>query len=133
MNTIGKRIKYLREKKKLTQKQLADATGVQRGNLSHYEKDKIKPSSDAIISLSQFFNVSCDWFLIGKTEKKGRKGKSDEEPLILRKLTDEEKKDVAKYADYLVWRRTQEEKEREQLDIIAEESDTYEEKKRRDS
>lgn len=38
MNTIGERLKYLRKLNNLTQKQVAEKTGVQRGNISHYEK-----------------------------------------------------------------------------------------------
>ncbi|WP_113671147.1 helix-turn-helix domain-containing protein [Vallitalea guaymasensis] len=65
MNTIGERIKYLRETKNLTQKQLSEFTNINRGNLSNYEKNRVLPASNTIISLSDFFNVSCDWILKG--------------------------------------------------------------------
>ena len=67
INTIGERIKFLRQTtSNLTQQKLADATGISRGNLSNYEKDRFKPASDAIIAISNYFNVTTDWLLTGK-------------------------------------------------------------------
>lgn len=67
INTIGERIKFLRQTtNNLTQQKLADATGISRGNLSNYEKDRFKPASDAIIAISNYFNVTTDWLLTGK-------------------------------------------------------------------
>lgn len=67
INTIGERIKFLRQTtSNLTQQKLADATGISRGNLSNYEKDRFKPASDAIIAIANYFNVTTDWLLTGK-------------------------------------------------------------------
>lgn len=67
--TIGERIRYLRQiTNKLTQKKLADATGISRGNLSNYETDRFKPSSDAIIAIAAYFGVTTDWLLTGKED-----------------------------------------------------------------
>lgn len=67
INTIGERIKFLRQTtSNLTQQKLADATGISRGNLSNYEKDRFKPASDAIIAISNYFNITTDWLLTGK-------------------------------------------------------------------
>ncbi len=65
MNTIGERIKHLRKRKDITQKELSDATKINRGNLSNYEKNKVLPAANTIISLSNYFEVSCDWLLKG--------------------------------------------------------------------
>ena len=64
-NTLGKRLASLRESAKVNQQKLSDATGLSRSNLSKYEQDKVKPTSDAIVSLCRFFNVSADWLLMG--------------------------------------------------------------------
>lgn len=67
IKTIGERIKFLRQTiHKLTQQELADATGISRGNLSNYEKDRFKPASDAIVAIASYFNVTTDWLLTGK-------------------------------------------------------------------
>ncbi|MEW5919360.1 MAG: helix-turn-helix domain-containing protein [Bacillota bacterium] len=97
MDTIGKRIHFLRKKHNLTQKQLADSTGLQRGNLSHYEKDKIKPAADAIIALSRFFNVSTDWLLTGKEKSR--------EAYLPGNLSEEERAELERYGEFIMWRR----------------------------
>lgn len=67
ITTIGERIRFLRQViHKVTQQELADATGISRGNLSNYEKDRFKPASDAILAIANYFNVSTDWLLTGK-------------------------------------------------------------------
>ena len=66
LNTLGKRLAYLRERTGINQQKLSDATGVSRSNLSKYEQDKVKPTSDAIVSLCNFYDISADWLLRGK-------------------------------------------------------------------
>ncbi|PJI08440.1 MULTISPECIES: helix-turn-helix domain-containing protein [Clostridium] len=65
MNSIGERLKYLRKLNRLTQKQVADKTGVQRGNISHYERNNFLPSKVALISFANFFKTSYDWIVYG--------------------------------------------------------------------
>lgn len=66
MDSIGERIKFLRNKFNLTQQDLADAIGVPRANISNYEKNRYKPASSALNALSKYFNVSGEWILTGK-------------------------------------------------------------------
>lgn len=66
MQTIGERIKYLREARGLSQHELAVQTGLQRGNISHYERDKVKPSAEAIVQLASTLGVTSDWLLTGR-------------------------------------------------------------------
>ena len=66
--SIGSRLKLLREQKGLSQQGVADQTGVSRSNISKIESDTISPSADAVIALCNFFNVSTDYLLLGKTE-----------------------------------------------------------------
>ena len=65
LNTLGKRLACLRERSGINQQKLSDATGISRSNLSKYEQDKVKPTSDAIVSLCEFYDVSADWLLRG--------------------------------------------------------------------
>lgn len=64
--TIGERIKFLREKNKISLTELAEITGIKKSGISSYENDLYDPSAKALISLSNVFNVSVDWLLTGK-------------------------------------------------------------------
>lgn len=81
--TIGERIRYLRQiTNNITQKKLADATGISRGNLSNYETDRFKPASDAIIAIATYFGVTTDWLLTGK-EDSGLKSNQNHKHMTL--------------------------------------------------
>ncbi|WP_193774542.1 helix-turn-helix domain-containing protein [Vallitalea guaymasensis] len=69
MKTIGDRIKFLRKKNKLTQQQLSAGTKVNRGNISDYENNKFKPSSEAVFRIAKYFNVSTEWLITGKEDR----------------------------------------------------------------
>lgn len=66
MDTIGKRIKHLRDQKKLSMAELEDAIGASRGSVNQWEKDKSIPGGKLIISLSNYFGVSTDYLLKGE-------------------------------------------------------------------
>ena len=63
--TIGSRLRQARNAKDLTIPEVSDKTGISRGNLSHLENDKGKPSSEALINLSGLYEISTDWILKG--------------------------------------------------------------------
>ena len=65
---MANRIRELREDKDLKQTDLAAATGIDQRTLSNYETGKTNPDSYAIIKLSEYFNVTCD-YLLGITDK----------------------------------------------------------------
>lgn len=64
------RLKELREEKKITQKEVAEAIGGTQSNLAKWEKEKIQPAADMIIKLADFFGVSTD-YLLGRTDDFG--------------------------------------------------------------
>ena len=64
-DTIGKRIKALREAKNLKPKDIKELIDISPGNLSLMEHDKINPSAEALIKLTKFFKVTSDWILLG--------------------------------------------------------------------
>ncbi|BFH14053.1 helix-turn-helix domain-containing protein [Paenibacillus melissococcoides] len=66
MNTIGERIKYLRDLKGLSMGKLEKALGVAGGSVDKWEKDKSVPGGKALINLSNYFSVSVDWILKGE-------------------------------------------------------------------
>lgn len=70
LNTVGKRIKYLRKINKESQGSAAKKIGISQGTLSDIENDKTKPSIDTIISVSRYFSISADWLLTGENDEK---------------------------------------------------------------
>ena len=64
--TLGNRLKELRKQKKLNQTELAEVIGISLNTLSNMESGKTDPSTETIIKLCEFFNVSTDYLLTGK-------------------------------------------------------------------
>ncbi len=64
-NSISSRIKHLRERLNLNQKQFASSIGVSPGNVSDWEKGRSKPTTSALTKISTTFNISSDWILLG--------------------------------------------------------------------
>lgn len=64
--TNGERIKFLREKKGLTQKDVATKLGLEPAAISKYELDMREPNIEALKKLASIFNVSID-YLLGRT------------------------------------------------------------------
>lgn len=63
MVNFGEKIKKLRIERNLTQKQLAEMTGVAISAISSYESGNRYPSYDVLISLARIFHVSTDYLL----------------------------------------------------------------------
>ena len=67
MNLTAKRLKYLRDEKKLSQDELSIILGIDRTTYLKYEKSGKVPTYK-IIKLANFYNVSSD-YLLGLTDK----------------------------------------------------------------
>jgi len=65
MNFLSTNIKYLRQKKGLTQEDLAKIVGKSRVLVSQWESDERDITTEDIIKLSEYFCVSMD-ALVGK-------------------------------------------------------------------
>ena len=59
----------LRNKKGLTQAQLAKKLGVTETSIRCYEKDRNFPSIDKLINMCNFFNVSLDYLFTEHSEE----------------------------------------------------------------
>ncbi|MBX0320138.1 helix-turn-helix domain-containing protein [Shouchella clausii] len=70
---LGERIKSLREKEGLTQKQLAEKLELPHQNLSNYERNFRKPDYEALIKIAGHFEVSVD-YLLGRTNRPSTDG-----------------------------------------------------------
>lgn len=56
----GQCFKELRTERKLSQRDLAKATGISQQAISFWEQDKRTPNMDDCIKLADFYNVSLD-------------------------------------------------------------------------
>jgi len=63
MPELSERLISLRKAEKMPQKEVADAIGIALRSLRYYESGERKPTSDIVISLANFFQVSADYLL----------------------------------------------------------------------
>lgn len=56
----GKIFKELRIEKELSQRELAEATGISQQAISFWEQDKRTPNMDDCIKLADFYGISLD-------------------------------------------------------------------------
>ncbi|MGE0116176.1 MAG: helix-turn-helix domain-containing protein [Steroidobacteraceae bacterium] len=73
MATTGERIKQIREKKGLTQDQLAEAAGISKGFLSDVENNNKNISSQSLLRIANALGASVDYLLQGATIEAGDK------------------------------------------------------------
>lgn len=66
MATFSTRFKELRNKRKLTQKQIADIFGLAESTISMYESGNREPNFDQLDEFADFFNVDLN-YLLGKS------------------------------------------------------------------
>lgn len=71
-NSLGDRIRTLRERAGLTQKELSDKINISNTTLSQYENGRRTPSDEIKMSLAAFFDVSIN-YLFGQVEGSGNK------------------------------------------------------------
>lgn len=65
-SALALRLKMLRREKGLTAQQVADALGIKSATYRRYEIDT-KPRDEVYIALAEFFGVSVDYLMSGKT------------------------------------------------------------------
>ena len=63
MVNMCKRLKTLRKQYKLTQKQVAERTGLAVSAISSYESGARFPTYPTLIKLASMYHVSCDYLL----------------------------------------------------------------------
>ncbi|MEL7659569.1 helix-turn-helix transcriptional regulator [Acetobacterium wieringae] len=66
-NTIGSKIRFLRNRDGYTQKELAEKLNIAKSTMSQYESNNRIPSDDLKIEIANLFNVSTD-YLLGRTD-----------------------------------------------------------------
>ncbi len=63
---LSERIQKLRKENQHSQEQLADILGVSRQAISKWESNQGQPEISNVIKLSQIYNVTTDYLLVGK-------------------------------------------------------------------
>jgi transcriptional regulator with XRE-family HTH domain len=63
MTFRGERLRELREKQRLTQREFAELSGINEVQLSRYETGKIEPSLKILATLATHLEVSSDYLL----------------------------------------------------------------------
>lgn len=59
----GERLRELRCEKALTQKQLAEKLNISQKSLSKYERESLDLSTELIVRICRYFQVSADYLL----------------------------------------------------------------------
>lgn len=97
---IIERIKYVREKHNLNQKEFANLIGVSQGNVGDWERGRSLPSTSVIVKIVNQFNISADWLLIGNTCIK-----ENQKYNFLENLNKEELNSIERFSKFLIWDR----------------------------
>ncbi len=63
--TISERIFERIKQLSMTQKEFAEAAGIQQSTISEWKKNKTNPSSDKILAICKALDVSPEWLLSG--------------------------------------------------------------------
>lgn len=75
----GDRLRALREKSHLTQRDLSERLNISESQIFRYEKNEIEPRADVVVKIAEFFNVTTD-YLLGLSDQMGVYTKSDLKP-----------------------------------------------------
>lgn len=107
------RLKQLRQKHKLTQSELADILGLKPTAVSNYESRRNEPSFDKLISLSKYFDVSCDYLLGISDAYLPVGGEVLDKDIVeffntYQQLDFENAQELKNYADYLLYKQERE-------------------------
>ena len=74
MYSLGERLKEAREKKGMTQMQVAKKLGITNGAISCYERKYRDPDTETLRKLADLYEVNVDWLTGGKEVKKDNDG-----------------------------------------------------------
>jgi len=78
LNVISNRLKLLRKEKDVMQKDVANFLDISSSAYGFYEQGKRTPTSDIIVKLAKYFDVSTD-YLLGKTDNRNIETKTNNE------------------------------------------------------
>ena len=84
-DTVAGRLRTLRERRKLTQVEVAEAVGTSRSHLTKIERGGYFPGRELLMALATYYDVSLDWLASGHgaAEIGGAAAKNKDEALLL--------------------------------------------------
>ncbi|MCU5332006.1 helix-turn-helix domain-containing protein [Bacillus wiedmannii] len=91
---IGLRLKSLRKKENLTQKQVAEKIGVSQRMIGYYESEERFPPHDVLTKLADCFSVSADYLLGRDVTDETKKHLTPKNEKDIAKRMEEIKKDL---------------------------------------
>jgi transcriptional regulator with XRE-family HTH domain len=71
MSFVGKNIRYLRKQMGISQEALAEKVGLNRGNISSYEKGLAEPRLEKLAEVSRFFHIPVLFMIERDLEMEG--------------------------------------------------------------
>jgi transcriptional regulator with XRE-family HTH domain len=83
--TFAQRLRYLRQKNKLTQKELGNRLGVSGPTVTRWEKGQFEPDMETTKKIADLFDVSID-YVLGVSDEETPQKKSPSSPFDLIKL-----------------------------------------------
>ena len=63
---IGRRLRYIREVKNLSQAEMGNSLGIQYQHVSKYERGESVPTWENLTKLLELYNVNLNWLLTGR-------------------------------------------------------------------
>lgn len=105
--TLGNRLKKLREKIEMEQKDVADKIGVKNNTLSQYESDKRQPDYDILQKLAKLYNVTIDYLITGDEQINEKKTNSNLFFFNKDELTEQDIEDIKKHIEFVKWQAKQ--------------------------
>lgn len=69
MQSIHERIEHLIAERGMTKKAFCQQLKISTGNLGDWKRGKSIPSTNKLIEIASFFDVSLDWLMIGRPSK----------------------------------------------------------------
>ncbi|PYE45467.1 helix-turn-helix protein, partial [Paenibacillus barcinonensis] len=114
------RIEHLIAEKGMTKKAFCQQLKISTGNLGDWKRGKSIPSTNKLIEIAAFFDVSLDWLMIGRLSKEAivREKREDYFFNVLRQLdcqeselTTVEQSFISEYIEFTRYRKFKESKE----------------------
>ena len=91
MQSIGKRLKQVREKAGLKQKEMADFLQLGKPGYNRIETGKVEITVKHLLKIAERFKISLDWLLLGNEEKSDIDGFGEFMGAVKQMLNDMEK------------------------------------------
>ncbi|WP_422658110.1 helix-turn-helix domain-containing protein [Paenibacillus sp. EC2-1] len=115
MQSIYQRIEHLIESRGMTKKAFCETLGISTGNFGDWKRGKTTPSTNKLIEIAGYFEVSLDWLIVGKgspspgimevREIYGAHSAQGEGRLQVSNLTDDEKHFIREYLEFAKYRK----------------------------